>query len=184
MDVASLAIEAFNEHMNGHANGVNHAAEYEVPTAVMEEPQAAPAAEAPMAEAPDVSPRQHRSAKSKKAKPTFFEQPVAELGVEEDDVGKDAMWDMPSPSAAPPKPRRAKPSARKAKGRQKLAHSMQGASDDEDGEAAPRPRRAKAEGFVQGRFSEMELDGIRQAVEAYRDDSGKTQHEVNEVCFG
>jgi hypothetical protein len=183
MDVASLAIEAFNEHMNGHANGVGHTADYEVPTAVMEEPVPAPATEAPVAEALDVSPRQHRSAKSKKAKPTFFEQPSADLAPEDDDVGKDAMWDMPSPSAAPPKPRRAKPANRKSKGRQKLAHSMHGASDGEDGEAAPRPRRAKAEGFVQGRFSDLELDGIRQAVEQYRDDSGKTQHEVNEVFF-
>ena len=79
-------------------------------------------------------------AKSKKAKPTFFEQPTAELAPEDDDVGKDAMWDMPSPSAAAPKPRRAKPSSKKGKGRQKLAHSMHGASDGEDGEAAPRPR--------------------------------------------
>ncbi|KAK0382644.1 hypothetical protein NLU13_8615 [Sarocladium strictum] len=181
MDVASLAIEAFNEHMNGHANGVNNAVDYEVPTAVMEEPMPVPSTEPQAAEALDTSPKQHRSAKSKKAKPTFFEQPTAELAPEDDDVGKDAMWDMPSPSAAAPKPRRAKPSSKKGKGRQKLAHSMHGASDGEDGEAAPRPRRAKAEGFVQGRFSDLELDGIRQAVEQYRDDSGKTQHEVNEM---
>lgn len=172
LDVENLAREAWNEHLNGRSGA---AANEDQGTADIDMPDAdKPAEEA--TEEPSTSTRPKRSARLKKAKPTYFEQP------QEDE---NAANELPSPSAMTPKPRkRAKAATRKTKAapRPKMSQSMQGASDDDDIDA-PKGRRNRMAGFTQGRFTDEELERISKAVKEYAEENDLTQQQVNEVSL-
>ncbi|POR35530.1 RNA polymerase I termination factor [Tolypocladium paradoxum] len=174
-DVETLAREAWNEHRNGQM--------------ALDDAPDAPGVPAPVMEPPTASPRRTRSTR-KKAKPTFFEQPPVEDAADGDGGNRDALEDLPSPTAVSPKPRnRVKAATKKtAKGRkpkrEKLSQSMRGGSDDEaggDGGEPHQTRRNRLIGYTQGRFTDDELARIASAVERFRVENGTTQEEVNEM---
>lgn len=176
-DVETLAREAWNEHRNGQK--------------ALDSAPDAPGTPAADMEPSTTSPRRTRSTR-KKAKPTYFEQPLVEEAVDGAGGHRDALADLPSPTAMTPKPRsRAKAATRKtAKGRkpkrEKLSQSMRGASDDEageDGKESHRTRRNRLIGYTQGRFTDDELARIARAVESFRVENGATQEEVNAVSI-
>lgn len=110
------------------------------------------------------TPRRARSTR-KKAKPTYFEQPVREVSL-------DAFGNLPSPSAMTPKPRRAKRAApKKGSRRQRKVDRENGLyGDDYPGKT-----------YTQGKFSDEELSRIAHAIESFRAENDMEQREVNEV---
>lgn len=186
MDVQKLAEDAFNNR-NGSANQDEHQEEqqpaYEAPTAVMEEP--APSAPAPdaVADTSLTSPKRSRT-KSRKAKPTLFEVSTTDEALAQDanDDSNNPMWELPSPTAASPKPRRAKAPSKRSRDRKKTTRDddVYGGDGDEENETGAK-RKNKAAGYIQGRFSNEELAAMDRAVERFRQNSGKTQYEVNAV---
>lgn len=173
--MGDIAREAWQEHIQsqGNADGgdVDMAdadedvtAEHTYATPPEHEIQPEPSAEA---EAPGSRPKR---SKAKKAKPTFYENPPDEAEYEEEAADDD----LPSPSAMTPKRRRNKPATKKRGARRAK-------DDDEDGEGKA-PRRSKTEGYVQGRFTDAELQRITKAVESFRDENNLAQRDVNEVC--
>ncbi|CAM1509135.1 Fc.00g028740.m01.CDS01 [Cosmosporella sp. VM-42] len=186
-DVESLAREAWNEHINGHShpeeNGTQDSAA-DVPTSAQKPPTGDISYEVPPSPVHDANPpssttKRTRSARAKKAKPTYFEKsPSRELDV------NNGFDELPSPSAMTPKPRkRAKKAAKKkAKAEPPLSQSMHGATDDEaDDSDATRRRRNRMAGYTQGRFSDEELSRIARAVESFRSENDMTQPQVNEM---
>ncbi|UNI17631.1 hypothetical protein JDV02_003960 [Purpureocillium takamizusanense] len=178
-DVEALAREAWNEHRNGQ-KALADAQEEQV-LAAEEQLQPEPSQDA---QATTHSPRRTRSTR-KKAKPTFFEQPPPEIP-DDDDANRDALGELPSPTALTPKPRkRAKAAAKKtSKGRkpkrEKLSQSMRGGShDDGEYESSQPSRRNRLIGYTQGRFSDDELARIGKAVEGFRAEQGLTKEQVN-----
>ena len=176
-DMELLARVAWNEHVNG--SGSNPTAEAagsvpRAPEAAMDEaepPNGNAAYDIPnspeAAAEPDTSTPKRRSARAKKAKPTFYERPPA--------ADPYPAEELPSPSAMAPRPRnRTKAASRKSK----LSRSMRGGSDDDD---TPRARRNKMAGFTQGRFSDDEMKQLRAGVKAFMMENGLEQSEVNDV---
>lgn len=174
--MGDIAREAWQEHIQsqGNANGgdvdmadadadADVTAEHTYATPPEHGIQPEPEAEA---EAPGSRPKR---SKAKKAKPTFYENPPEEAEYEEEPADDD----LPSPSAMTPKRRRNKPATKKRGRRAK--------DDDEDGERKV-PRKSKTEGYVQGRFTDAELQRITKAVESFRDENNLSQRDVNEVC--
>ncbi|KND92988.1 RNA polymerase I termination factor [Tolypocladium ophioglossoides CBS 100239] len=175
MDVETVARDAWNEHQNGQ-NALDNAPD-------------APGTPALVMEQPTTSPRRTRSTR-KRAKLTFFEQPPVEDAADGHGGNRDALADLPSPTAMTPKPRnRAKVASRKTnKGqrpkREKLSQSMRGGSDDvagEDDGESHQTRRNRLIGYTQGRFTDDELARIARAVESFRVENGITHEEVNEM---
>lgn len=172
-DVEALAREAWNEHLNTQRNAASQA---ESTTANPADSQ--PAAEEQPEETP--GPRRGRSTRQKKAKPTYFEQPLVDDDDKENER-RNAAGELPSPSAMPQgKSRRKQPAApkktpkRQRQRKQKLADSMQGL----DGEVA---YRGSQKAFKQGKFSTEELDKIDDAIERFRLEHGYDKTHVNAV---
>ncbi|KAM4057866.1 myb-like DNA-binding domain-containing protein [Hirsutella rhossiliensis] len=184
-DVEALAREAWNEHRNGQGSIVN--TQETNGTAVDAQP----------AEPSDPSSSKRRSTR-KKAKPTFFEQPPAEVSNDEANAARDALAELPSPTAVTPNPRgRAKTAAKKtAKGKKPKREKAEkatppppthggfdeyGAGEGHGEDEAGRARRNRLVGFTQGRFSDDELARIARAVESFRADNDLTQEQVNQM---
>ncbi|KAG6029420.1 hypothetical protein E4U19_000963 [Claviceps sp. Clav32 group G5] len=137
----------------------------------------------------EAQPSRRRSTR-KKAKPSFYEQPVPEVPDDDNDK-EDVYAELPSPSAMSPKPRNRKKRAtkkeargRKPKKEKKLSQSMRGSSvDEEEGDAADAAteRRNRLTGYTQGRFSDAELARISRAVETFRADNDLSKSEVNDL---
>lgn len=194
MDVENLAKEAWNEHVNGNVRRSRNAAANDKP-AEPEDVEMEDTAENAEAngtsndkdvEDPDNAPQDaeptpnvRKSARGKKAKPTYFEQPAQDANEDQDQ----AYDDLPSPSAMTPKPRRrAKAATRKSQPRKRAPPSGDDVEmEGEDDEDAPRGRRNRMAGFTQGRFTDDELSRISRAVEAFREENDLPQAEVNEV---
>ncbi|KAF4471246.1 hypothetical protein FALBO_1832 [Fusarium albosuccineum] len=187
-DIAHVAREAWNEHLNGQTHPesqetFNQPEEIEIPTSA-QRPQThdvydVPGSPIETPNPPSANTKRTRSVKAKKAKPTYFEKSPSP------EVDQDGLAALPSPSAATPKPRRR---AKKASSRRKseanralMAQSTQdGADDDEQGDDL-QGRRNRMAGYTQGRFSDEELGRIAQAVEAYRVEHDMLQHQLNEM---
>ncbi|CAG9991516.1 unnamed protein product [Clonostachys byssicola] len=192
LDVENLAKEAWNEHINGNArrelvaaSEKAQAAENDVEMADAgangaehSEPQ--PEASGDQPQKSDPTPRTRHSTRGKKAKPTYFEQPVQDAPNENED--EDA-GDLPSPSAATPKPRKRAKAAAKKVNRPKPKAPSPASEEEEDvsDDDAPRPRRNRMAGFKQGRFTEDELSLISRAVEAFGRENDLSQPQVNEM---
>lgn len=122
---------------------------------------------------PPASSGRPKRTRAKKAKPTYYEQPPEEPENDGD------YPDLPSPSAMTPKPRqRTKAAAKKAK----TGRARKSSPDDDDDEK-PAGRRDRMAGFVQGRFSDIELERIARAVHLFRDERDLEQTEVNDVSI-
>lgn len=166
-DVEDLAREAWREHVNsqsGNANGANKV-----------EPASQDSAEAE--EQPDATPRR-RSTRTKKPKPTLLAQ-APESTETPAKKSRRILEELPSPSANTPKQR-----ARSKRATQKPRQPTGQTSDDdfENAESEkPASRAANLEGYTQGRFTDAEFDGINRAIEAFRNEYGLTQVEINEV---
>jgi hypothetical protein len=186
-EVERLAREAWNEHRSGQQaleERQNGGQGSEMTTDLYpQEPLNASLegiAETDPSNAKTKRPRSTR----KKAKPTYFEQdPVPDIAGD-GEGNRDALGELPSPSAATPKRRRAKRAAKKeSRGRkpkrEKLSQSMRGGSVEDDLEHGQ--SRNRLNGYTQGRFTDAELARIAGAVDSFRNELDLTQHEVNQV---
>ncbi|SPJ86839.1 uncharacterized protein FTOL_11864 [Fusarium torulosum] len=184
-DVERMAREAWNEHVNGQpqANTQESAhpeeMEVDIPTSA-QRPQTThdvydvPGSPIQSPNPPSASAKKMRSAKAKKAKPTFFDKSPSP---EQDGP-------LPSPSAMTPMPRkRAKKASSRRKSEANRALSSQNVQDGDDDDAedgnAAVGRRNRMAGYTQGRFNDVELGRIAQAVESYRVEHSMDQHELN-----
>lgn len=186
-DVERLAREAWNEHRNGQQaleEQQNGGQDTEMPDQYPQEPLNDSLEGIAEAEPSSAKSKKTRSSR-KKAKPTYFEQdPIPDIASDEEG-NRNALGELPSPSAATPKARRAKRAAKKeSRGRkpkrEKLSQSMRGGSADADGEFGQSSKN-RLTGFTQGRFTDAELARIARAVESYRAEHEITQREVNDV---
>ncbi|GFP54667.1 RNA polymerase I termination factor [Trichoderma asperellum] len=166
-DVEDLAREAWREHVNSQSGNATAANKIE--------PASQDSAEAE--EQPDATPRR-RSARTKKPKPTL---PAQALESTETPAKKSRriLEELPSPSANTPKPR-----ARAKRATQKPRQQTEQTSEDdfENAESEkPAKRATNLEGYTQGRFTDAEFDGINRAIEAFRNEYGLTQVQINEM---
>ena len=177
-DMGQLTREAWQEHATGDETAPNgHDAEDETEEQTAAEHTYDSPPEPEVQPEPSGTSSRPKRTRAKKAKPTYYEQPPEEPA--DDD---EAAEDLPSPSAVTPKPRRAKPATKKAKrSRQPKARSED--ESDGDGEGRPSNRRNRMAGYVQGRFTDAELDRLSKAVEMFRDEKDISQTEVNEVSL-
>ncbi|KAG6140508.1 hypothetical protein E4U38_007364 [Claviceps purpurea] len=187
-----IAREAWDEHRSEQTSRSEDAHEdddTEMPDQYPHSPLGKDAADV-TAEAQTSSPLQRRTRSArKKAKPSYYEQPVPEVPDDDNDK-EDVYAELPSPSAMSPKPRNRKKRAtkketrgRKPKKEKKLSQRMRGGSVDgeEDDEADAAERRNRLTGYTQGRFSDAELARISRAVETFRADNDLSKSEVNEL---
>ncbi|KAF4967476.1 hypothetical protein FZEAL_10527 [Fusarium zealandicum] len=187
-DVENLAREAWNEHLNGQAHPESQEIfsqpdEMEIPTSAQRPQNARDVYDVPPSPTQDSNPpsslKRTRSAKAKKAKPTYFDKsPSPEVSQQND------LPALPSPSAMTPKPRNRNKRASKRKkpeaDRALLSQSMQGGDDEPTEDAdAPQGRRNRMAGYTTGRFSDEELSRIARVVEAYRVEHNMAKNEVN-----
>ncbi|OAQ66130.2 multidrug resistance-associated protein [Pochonia chlamydosporia 170] len=187
-DVERLAREAWNEHRNGQQaleEQQNGGQDTEMPDQYPQEPLNDSLEGIAEAEPSSAKSKKTRSSR-KKAKPTYFEQdPIPDIASDEEG-NRNALGELPSPSAATPKARRAKRAAKKeSRGRkpkrEKLSQSIAwAASADADGEFGQSSKN-RLTGFTQGRFTDAELARIARAVESYRAEHEITQREVNDL---
>lgn len=181
-DVEALAREAWNEHRQRQNPVPSHQGEAnDTPPAPAPEPS-------------DPSSKQTRQSSRKRAKPTF-EQPPAEVARYEAHAARNALAELPSPTAMTPKPRaRDKAAAKKStKGKRpkKEKRAKQapenggldafGAQENGEGGESRRARRDRLAGFTKGRFTDEELARIARVVEAFRGENDLSQQQVNEV---
>lgn len=173
--VRALAREAWIEHVNGIRTGGAHT-DVTVPDSQ------------PVDDEGETSNRKARASRQKKAKPTYFEQPLVDEDDDKENERRIAAGDMPSPSAASPKARNRKQRAapkktpkRQQQRKKKLAHSMNG-QDDEDDVYGQTPGK-KASDYKQGKFSNEELERIDRAIESFRAEYGYEKSHVNSVRF-
>lgn len=152
-EMESIAKEALEEAINGQ--GQDEPDIYDVPGSPIQTPQA-----------PSSNSKRTRSARTKKAKPTYYEEPPTTAN----DV---SFADL---SKSTPKPRRAK----KASSRRKSL-PVRLSQAGEDGEDGTVQRRAKMASYVQGRFSDAELSRIAVAVESFCTEHDLTRFQVNEL---
>ncbi|OTA02986.1 hypothetical protein A9Z42_0033980 [Trichoderma parareesei] len=160
-DVEDLAREAWREHISSQAGShVN-----------------APGDSAQAEEQPPTSPAPRRSTRAKKA-PVMLAQAVDAKVETPAKKNRRALEELPSPSANSPKPRARTKRATKRQPRtlQSLEEDGENGEDDE-----PPTRRSQGGNYTQGRFTDAELEGISRAVEAFRNEYGMTQVEVNEI---
>ncbi|KAL7938596.1 hypothetical protein V8C35DRAFT_288573 [Trichoderma chlorosporum] len=93
---------------------------------------------------------------------------------------RQALGELPSPSANTPKPRaRAKRAATKKQPQQPLQALNEDAENAEYEE--PSAKTGDPGNYTQGRFTEAEFDGIARVIEHFRDEYGMTQAEVNQI---
>ncbi|KAG5998587.1 hypothetical protein E4U52_007080 [Claviceps spartinae] len=188
-----IAREAWNEHRNeqtSRSESAHDDDDTKMPDQYPHSPLGKDAADVTAEAQPTSSPLQRRTRSArKKAKPSFYEQPVPEVPDDDNDK-KDVYAELPSPSAMSPKPRNRKKRAtkkgtrgRKPKKEKKLSQSMRGGSSDgeEDDAADAAERRNRLTGYTQGRFSDAELARISRAVETFRADNDLSKSEVNEL---
>ncbi|PTB69030.1 hypothetical protein BBK36DRAFT_1192846 [Trichoderma citrinoviride] len=160
-DVEDLAREAWKEHISSQAGShVN-----------------APGDSAQAEEQPAASPAPRRSTRAKKAPVTLVQAADAKVETPAK-KNRRVLEELPSPSANSPKPRARTKRATKRQPRtlQSLEEDGENGEDDE-----PSRRRGNAGGYTQGRFTDAELEAISRAVEAFRNEYGMTQVEVNEI---
>lgn len=177
-NVEALAREAWNEHRNGQGPIVN-----------TQEPNGT------SVDAQTAEPSKRRSTR-KKAKPTFFEQPPAEVSNDDANATRDAFGQLPSPMAMTPKPRRtakaaAKKTAKAKKSRREKPikdwpppsrfHGDGAGEGNGENQETGRVRRNRLVGFTRGRFSDDELERIANAIESFRAMNDLTQAEVTQV---
>ena len=169
-EVENVARQAWEEHVNGNANGGTDAADVSMNDAKDDADDAAQdGSDSALKEETGAVSR--RKSSRKKAKPTFFDQPPADE-------------DLPSPAAMTPKPRkRAKPATKKQKPQSpKLSYSMDGGDDDGFEEDQPK-RKNRMEGFTKGRFTDDEMARIRKQIKEFGEEHDLTPFQVNEVCL-
>ncbi|KAF4447464.1 hypothetical protein F53441_9013 [Fusarium austroafricanum] len=181
-ELEQVAREVWNEHINGQSQpNTQDPEDIEIPTSA-QRPQTThdvydvPGSPVQAPNPPSANTKKMRSAKAKKAKPTFFEKSPSPEAPEQDG--------LPSPSAMTPMPRkRTKKASNRRKSESNRALLSQHMQDGEEADAeyasAAGGRRNRMAGFTQGRFSDEELSRIAQAVESYRVERNMTQHELN-----
>ncbi|TWU75880.1 hypothetical protein ED733_005682 [Metarhizium rileyi] len=188
--IERLAREAWNEHRIGQQaldEGENRAQEKELADEYPQNPLDDSVDGMVEAQPPNAKSKKNKSTR-KKAKPTYYEQdPIPDIA-SDDEGHRNAMGELPSPSAATPKAGRVKRAAKKeSRGRkpkrEKLSQSMRGGSADGVGALgqASGQSRNRLVGYTQGRFTDAELARIARAVECYRADHDISQQEVNEL---
>lgn len=160
-DVEDLAREAWREHISSQAGSHVKAS----------------GDSAQAEEQPPASPAPRRSARAKKAPVTLAQAVDAKVETPAK-KNRRALEELPSPSANSPAPRARAKRATKRQPRtlQSLEENGENGEDDE-----PPTRRSQAGNYTQGRFTDAELEGISRAVEAFRNEYGMTQTEVNEI---
>jgi hypothetical protein len=171
-DVEDLAREAWREHISsqsGNAVATNEAKPHH--TAFGDSAQAE--------EESAITPSRRRSARAKKSKPVLLVQALEATDTPAK-KSRRILEELPSPSANTPKPRaRAKRATKK-----RPEPTLQPSGDDSENAGAEEPVKRSSsnlENYTQGRFTDAEFDGINRAIEAFRNEYGLTQVEVNEV---
>lgn len=175
-DVEDLARVAWREHVSsqiGSGNAVNEANTQQNVTGVD-----ASEGTTQVEEQSIDSPARRRSARTKKTRPTLLMQA---LETTETPARKNRriLEELPSPSANTPKPRARAKRATKKRSQPTLQPLEDNSENAEDEDPYERP--SHSEGYTQGRFTDAEFDGISRAIEAFRNEYGLTQVEVNEV---
>ncbi|KAL7787436.1 hypothetical protein V8C37DRAFT_390296 [Trichoderma ceciliae] len=170
-DVEDLAREAWREHIisqGGNSRAANEA----------EPDQNAFRDSAQADEQSNTSPTRRRSARTKKTKPSLL---IQALEITETPTKKNRriLEELPSPSANTPKPRARAKRATKKQSLPTFQPLEDNSENAEDVEPLERPSRLGS--YTQGRFTDAEFDGINRAIEAFRDEYGLTQVEVNEM---
>lgn len=176
-DVEDLAREAWREHINsqgGAGKGANEAELDQNASGVNVSGDSAQAEEQSTA-----STARRRSARTKKANPLLLVQAMDTKAETPSKKNRRILEELPSPSANTPKPRARSKRATKRQPQPPLQPLEENAENAEDEEPSARP--SYSEGYTQGRFTDAEFDGISRAIEAFRDEYGMTQVEVNEV---
>lgn len=129
-------------------------------------------------EQPTESPARRRSTRTK-VKPVLLVQTMETKTETPSKKNRQALGELPSPSANTPKPRARAKRATKKQTQQPLQPL---AEDAENAEYEEPPARTGDSGnYTQGRFTEAEFDGISRVIEQFRDEYGMTQAEVNQV---
>ncbi|KAI1259591.1 hypothetical protein F5Y18DRAFT_290959 [Xylariaceae sp. FL1019] len=122
------------------------------------------------------------------AKPNFFDRVPEELNES----------DLQSPSTAAVNRRKGKgkqvagpqngdeagPSTANGKVKQPKISSMLEGAETPSNNSVVRLRTPRTPVTVTGAFSDLELRNLSQAIERYREDTGKTQHDVNDLIHG
>ncbi|UKZ76534.1 hypothetical protein TrVFT333_004241 [Trichoderma virens FT-333] len=127
-------------------------------------------------EQPNETPARRRSTRTK-AKPVLLVQETkAETPAKRN---RQALGELPSPSANTPKPKARSKRASKKKTEQPLQPLEEDAENAEYEE--PLARTADPGNYTQGRFTQAEFDGISRVIEQFRDEYGMTQAEVNQI---
>ncbi|UKZ50072.1 hypothetical protein TrVGV298_004328 [Trichoderma virens] len=127
-------------------------------------------------EQPNETPARRRSTRTK-AKPVLLVQETkAETPAKRN---RQALGELPSPSANTPKPKVRSKRASKKKTEQPLQPLEEDAENAEYEE--PLARTADPGNYTQGRFTQAEFDGISRVIEQFRDEYGMTQAEVNQI---
>ncbi|KAL7956532.1 hypothetical protein V8C34DRAFT_288588 [Trichoderma compactum] len=129
-------------------------------------------------EQPTESPVRRRSTRTK-VKPVLLVQTMETKTETPSKKNRQALGELPSPSANTPKPRaRAKRATKKQTQRplQPLEGDAENAAYEE-----PLARTGGSGNYTQGRLTEAESDGISRAIEQFRDEYGMTQAEVNQM---
>ncbi|KAK4072671.1 uncharacterized protein Triagg1_5716 [Trichoderma aggressivum f. europaeum] len=129
-------------------------------------------------EQPTESPARRRSTRTK-VKPVLLVQTMETKPETPSKKNRQALGELPSPSANTPKPRaRAKRATKKQK--QQPLQPLE--EDAENAEYEGPPARTGGSGnYTQGRLTEAEFDGISRVIEQFRDEYGMTQAEVNQM---
>ncbi|KAH6605777.1 hypothetical protein Trco_004930 [Trichoderma cornu-damae] len=175
-DVENLAREAWREHMNSQNGGGKAANEAELDqnASGVDAPSVFNRAEGQSA----TSPTRRRSARTKKARSILLVQAM-ETTETPAKKNRRILEELPSPSANTPRPRaRAKRATKKPP--QPTLQPLEGNSENAENEGLLE-RSSHSESYTQGRFTDAEFDGISRAIEAFRNEHGLTQVEVNEM---
>ncbi|KAL7910683.1 hypothetical protein GGI35DRAFT_318095 [Trichoderma velutinum] len=124
------------------------------------------------------SPARRRSTRTK-VKPLLLAQTMETKAETPSKRNRQALGELPSPSANTPKPRARAKRATKKQTQQPLQPL------EEDGENAeyeePSATTGDSGNYTQGRFTQAEFDGISRVIEQFRDEYGMTQAEVNQM---
>lgn len=180
--VEDLAREALKEHLNGVGSQpdaeIGHK-QPRAPDAAMDLPDLGGiednARDGPEAAAALIGGAgRRRSMRPKKAKPTFYEQP---LEMEEEDPYPEADLQSPYSTSASARVGKKQPSKKK-----KLSRSMEGGDGEgfDFGRNTQKRQKSNA-GFRTGRFSDDEFASMKSAIEAFKDAHDISQEEVNEA---
>ncbi|KAL6803933.1 hypothetical protein J3E68DRAFT_391950 [Trichoderma sp. SZMC 28012] len=173
-EMLNIAREVWREHKSSQheaSNGANEANLDQNATGVNGSGDSAQAEEQP-----SESPARRRSTRTK-VKPVLL---VQETKTETPSKkNRQALGELPSPSANTPKPRARAKRATKKQTQQPLQPLEEDAENAEYEE--PTARTGDSGNYTQGRFTEAEFDGIARVIEQFRDEYGMTQAEVNQM---